>query len=91
MVEVNDQNAQAVYPPDSCVFVAKYNCSIEFTSSSANPCSLVQMKSDEELERCVKDAFKQFGTVYVKIKRDHKHMPYAFCQFTVSTILIRPG
>ncbi len=28
--------------------------------------------------------FRRYGTVFVKIRRDPKNMPYAFCQFTVS-------
>lgn len=29
-------------------------------------------------------AFSQFGIVFVKIKRDSRGMPFAFCQYTVS-------
>ena len=40
------------------------------------------------LEYKLKDKFEAFGTVYVKIKRDHRGMPYAFCQFEVSQVVL---
>lgn len=40
---------------------------------------------DIALEAEVTRAFSQFGTVFVKIRRDAKNMPFAFCQFTVSS------
>jgi hypothetical protein len=33
----------------------------------------------------VTQVFREFGPVFVKIRRDIKQMPFAFCQFTVST------
>jgi len=30
----------------------------------------------------VTQVFREFGPVYVKIRRDTKHMPFAFCQYT---------
>lgn len=30
----------------------------------------------------VTQVFREFGPVYVKIRRDHKNMPFAFCQYT---------
>lgn len=37
--------------------------------------------------------FRRYGTVFVKIRRDPKNMPYAFCQFTVSFLpsYFQPG
>ncbi|KAI0995772.1 hypothetical protein K3495_g12408 [Podosphaera aphanis] len=63
---VHSQDAQAIYPPSSCVFVA----------------NLLQSESDEALEVAVLEVFREFGTVFVKIRRDAKHMPFAFCQYT---------
>ncbi|KAL8691632.1 MAG: hypothetical protein Q9218_003187 [Villophora microphyllina] len=57
--------AQAMLPPNACVFVA----------------NLTQVKSDEELEKSVSTVFQAFGNVYVKIRRDNKGMPFAFCQY----------
>ncbi|KAL8661369.1 MAG: hypothetical protein Q9202_005671 [Teloschistes flavicans] len=57
--------AQAMLPPNACVFVA----------------NLTQIKSDEELEKSVSAVFQAFGNVYVKIRRDNKGMPFAFCQY----------
>lgn len=33
----------------------------------------------------VTQVFREFGPVFVKIRRDTKQMPFAFCQYTVST------
>ncbi|POS86631.1 hypothetical protein EPUL_001378 [Erysiphe pulchra] len=63
---VNPQDAQAIYPPSSCVFVA----------------NLLQSENDEALIAAVLEVFREFGTVFVKIRRDTKHMPFAFCQYT---------
>ncbi|RKF63924.1 Polyadenylate-binding protein, cytoplasmic and nuclear [Erysiphe neolycopersici] len=63
---VNPQDAQAIYPPSSCVFVA----------------NLLQSENDEALVAAVLEVFRKFGTVFVKIRRDAKHMPFAFCQYT---------
>ena len=46
--------------------------------------SLPQSRSDEAIEAEVTRKFAGFGTVYVKIKRDHKDMPFGFLQYTVS-------
>lgn len=47
--------------------------------------SLLASRSDLDLECEVTKVFKVFGTVYVKVRRDQNTMPFAFCQFTVST------
>ncbi|KAL8993412.1 MAG: hypothetical protein Q9169_006361 [Polycauliona sp. 2 TL-2023] len=57
--------AQAMLPPNACVFVA----------------NLTQSKSDDQLEHSVSEVFQAFGNVYVKIRRDGKGMPFAFCQY----------
>ncbi|KAL8968761.1 MAG: hypothetical protein Q9183_002311 [Haloplaca sp. 2 TL-2023] len=57
--------AQAMLPPNACVFVA----------------NLAQALDDEELEKSVSEVFQAFGNVYVKIRRDTKGMPFAFCQY----------
>lgn len=49
-------------------------------------CSLASGSSDEELTDAVTEVFGQFGTVYVKIRRDSRGMPYAFCQYTVRDV-----
>ncbi|KAL8659688.1 MAG: hypothetical protein Q9226_000313 [Calogaya cf. arnoldii] len=59
--------AQAMLPPNACVFVA----------------NLTQSKSDDQLEHSVSEVFQAFGNVYVKIRRDGKGMPFAFCQYEV--------
>ncbi|RYP77796.1 hypothetical protein DL771_000893 [Monosporascus sp. 5C6A] len=60
-------DAQAFYPASACVFVA----------------NLPEGVKDARLEVEVTRAFSEFGTVFVKIRRDQKNMPFAFCQFTV--------
>lgn len=45
--------------------------------------SLSQNFDDGRLEVEVTKYFSQFGTVFVKIRRDGRQMPFAFCQFTV--------
>ena len=47
--------------------------------------SLASVRTDEQLERSVMNVFEQFGTVYVKIRRDTRGMPYAFCQYEVNS------
>ncbi|MCJ1473431.1 hypothetical protein MMC13_002082 [Lambiella insularis] len=64
-VEVTNDNAQALLPPMACVFVA----------------NLSSTRTDEQLERAVISVFEKFGPVYVKIRRDHRGMPYAFAQY----------
>ncbi|RYP23688.1 hypothetical protein DL765_000984 [Monosporascus sp. GIB2] len=59
-------DAQAFYPASACVFVA----------------NLPEGVKDARLEVEVTRAFSEFGTVFVKIRRDQKNMPFAFCQFT---------
>ncbi|PHH88397.1 hypothetical protein CDD83_7594 [Cordyceps sp. RAO-2017] len=57
---------QTMYAGSSCMFVA----------------NLPQQYSDRKLEEEVTRAFSQFGIVFVKIKRDCRSMPFAFCQYT---------
>ncbi|KND90387.1 Meiotic activator RIM4 [Tolypocladium ophioglossoides CBS 100239] len=57
---------QTMYAGSSCMFVA----------------NLPQHFSDRLLEEEVTKAFSQFGIVFVKIKRDGRGMPFAFCQYT---------
>ncbi|KAI9795484.1 MAG: hypothetical protein M1833_007014 [Piccolia ochrophora] len=51
--------------------------------------ALASVRTDEQLENSVKQVFDQFGTVYVKIRRDNRGMPYAFCQY--EEMLTNPG
>ncbi|EHK42949.1 hypothetical protein TRIATDRAFT_203475 [Trichoderma atroviride IMI 206040] len=62
-------DAQNIYPSSACVFVA----------------NLSQNFDDGKLEVEVTKYFSQFGTVFVKIRRDGRQMPFAFCQFTSDT------
>ncbi|KAK4077359.1 uncharacterized protein Triagg1_3691 [Trichoderma aggressivum f. europaeum] len=62
-------DAQNIYPSSACVFVA----------------NLTQAFDDRKLEIEVTKYFSQFGTVFVKIRRDSRQMPFAFCQFTCDT------
>ena len=50
--------------------------------------SLVQTQSDDQLEHHVHVAFLQYGTCYVKIRRDARGMPFAFVQYEVSEKLV---
>ncbi|KAH0497173.1 hypothetical protein TgHK011_004502 [Trichoderma gracile] len=59
-------DAQDIYPSSACVFVA----------------NLTQAVDDRRLEIEVTKYFSQYGTVFVKIRRDSRQMPFAFCQFT---------
>ncbi|KAK1255964.1 hypothetical protein MKX07_008223 [Trichoderma sp. CBMAI-0711] len=59
-------DAQNIYPSSACVFVA----------------NLSQAVDDRRLEIEVTKYFSQYGTVFVKIRRDSRQMPFAFCQFT---------
>ncbi|KAK0609341.1 hypothetical protein B0T17DRAFT_501626 [Bombardia bombarda] len=61
-----DFDAQGVYPPTACVFVA----------------NLPEPKDDMALEAAIVREFTKYGTVFVKIRRDAQNMPFAFCQFT---------
>ncbi|KAH6855250.1 hypothetical protein B0I37DRAFT_423457 [Chaetomium sp. MPI-CAGE-AT-0009] len=68
--EMGGIDAQGIYPPSACVFVA----------------NLPESKDDLALEAAVTREFSQFGTVFVKIRREVKGgitgMPYAFAQYT---------
>ncbi|KAK4154876.1 hypothetical protein C8A00DRAFT_42421 [Chaetomidium leptoderma] len=68
--EIGGIDAQGIYPPSACVFVA----------------NLPESKDDRALEAAVTREFGQFGTVFVKIRREIKGngngMPYAFVQYT---------
>ncbi|KAK4682920.1 hypothetical protein QC764_120430 [Podospora pseudoanserina] len=57
---------QDVYPSTACVFVA----------------NLAEPRDDVALEAAVTRAFSRFGTVFVKIRRDHNNLPFAFVQYT---------
>ncbi|KAI1343328.1 hypothetical protein F5Y15DRAFT_412123 [Xylariaceae sp. FL0016] len=63
---VNGVDAQEFYDPGWCIFVA----------------NLPESLTDTELEVRVTKSFSAFGAVFVKIRRDVKNMPYAFCQYT---------
>ncbi|KAL2180757.1 uncharacterized protein P884DRAFT_191098 [Thermothelomyces heterothallicus CBS 202.75] len=68
--EIGGIDAQGIYPPSACVFVA----------------NLPESKDDRALEAAVTREFSRFGTVFVKIRRESKGnvagMPYAFAQYT---------
>ncbi|KAJ4259646.1 hypothetical protein NW762_007576 [Fusarium torreyae] len=59
-------DAQAMYSADACLFVA----------------NLPQNYDDLTLQAAITKVFNQFGTVWVKMKRDKRHMPFAFVQYT---------
>ncbi|KAF4966034.1 hypothetical protein FSARC_6234 [Fusarium sarcochroum] len=61
-----DFDAQAMYAADACIFVA----------------NLPQNYDDLTLQAAITKVFKKFGTVWVKMKRDKRHMPFAFVQYT---------
>ncbi|KAI0204227.1 hypothetical protein F4808DRAFT_475686 [Astrocystis sublimbata] len=65
---VQGVDAQTYYPAEACIFVA----------------NLPESKSDTVLEVAVTKVFSAFGPVFVKIRRDPKNMPFAFCQYTDS-------
>jgi hypothetical protein len=46
--------------------------------------SLLQSESDGNLYAAIYQTFREYGKIYIKIRRDAKQMPFAFCQFTVS-------
>lgn len=64
-VAADASRAQSLFPPACCVFVA----------------NLLQSETDESLEVAVTQVFREFGSVWVKIRRDGKQMPFAFCQY----------
>ncbi|KAH6956474.1 hypothetical protein DER45DRAFT_539259 [Fusarium avenaceum] len=61
-------DAQAVYPGDACLFVA----------------NLPHKYDDLTIKEVLDKVFGHYGTAYVKVKRDRKHMPFAFVQYTDS-------
>ncbi|KAF4119837.1 RNA recognition motif (RRM) domain [Geosmithia morbida] len=65
-VFTGEEDPQEIYSPSACVFVANLTLGI----------------SDSILAGEVYRIFSQFGTVFVKIRRDSAHMPFAFCQYT---------
>ena len=46
------------------------------------------MENEQELEAGVTEVFSHYGPVWVKIRRDGKNMPFAFCQYTVSLLFL---
>ncbi|KAM3545485.1 hypothetical protein ARSEF1564_001647 [Beauveria bassiana] len=65
-VGIPSVDAQGIYPPTACIFAA----------------NLAQLYDDKTLEYEVTRAFSKYGPVFVKIRRDQRQMPFAFCQFT---------
>ncbi|KAL1861503.1 hypothetical protein VTK73DRAFT_7062 [Phialemonium thermophilum] len=59
-------DAQNIYPSSACIFVA----------------NLPENKDDVILEATITRVFAEFGTVFVKVRRDGQNMPFAFCQYT---------
>ncbi|KAF4448141.1 Meiotic activator RIM4 [Fusarium austroafricanum] len=59
-------DAQALYPGDACVFVA----------------NLTHHFDDLTIKAALTKYFGMFGTVFVKVKRDRRRMPFAFVQYT---------
>ncbi|KAI2463593.1 hypothetical protein F4781DRAFT_437283 [Annulohypoxylon bovei var. microspora] len=64
--QVGGVDAQAFYPATACVFVA----------------NLPDHIRDSRLEVELTRIFSQYGIVFVKIRRDSRNMPFAFCQYT---------
>lgn len=56
-------------------------------SSLTTHASLPENKDDVALEAALTREFCNYGTVFVKIRRDNHNMPFAFCQYTVSPSL----
>ncbi|KAL8302035.1 hypothetical protein RB593_000689 [Gaeumannomyces tritici] len=71
--QVGGVDAQGIYPPTACVFVA----------------NLPEPKEDRALEAAVTREFSKFGTVFIKIRRDPHNMPFAFCQYTMAMELAK--
>ena len=67
-----------------CSQVSKRLCVLP---TYTNYYSLSSLRSDDQLEHSVTQAFSVFGNVYVKIRRDNKGMPFAFCQYEVARVL----
>ncbi|OTA58622.1 hypothetical protein K449DRAFT_397841 [Hypoxylon sp. EC38] len=63
---VGNVDAQSFYPATACVFVA----------------NLPDCVRDSRLEAELTRVFSQYGIVFVKIRRDQRNMPFAFCQYT---------
>lgn len=82
-IPITADTAQAMLPPNACVFVAKYAPFNAWSEIATYICSLLQAMSDEQLERSVAAAFARFGQCWVKIRRDNKGMPFAFVQYQV--------
>lgn len=63
--------------------------SCDLSALTNMPCttSLPENLTDAQLEAEVTQAFSAFGTVFVKIRRDSKNMPFAFCQYVVSSVI----
>ncbi|RSL83801.1 hypothetical protein CEP51_004299 [Fusarium floridanum] len=59
-------DAQSCYPPEACVFVA----------------NLSQHYDDLTITSAVTKVFNEYGTVFVKIKRNKNQMPFGFAQYT---------
>ncbi|RDL31520.1 uncharacterized protein BP5553_09729 [Venustampulla echinocandica] len=64
---VTNQNAQNQFPIECCVFVA----------------NLLQSESEENLQASLTRVFRQYGPVWVNVKRDKNKMPFAFCTFSL--------
>ncbi|KAK8040443.1 hypothetical protein PG991_000231 [Apiospora marii] len=59
-------DAQVFYPASACVFVA----------------NLPESMDNTPLQKEIDVKFSEFGTCFVKIRRDKKNMPFAFVQYT---------
>lgn len=84
--QISGVDAQNFYSPNACMFVAKYVHSSHLLARSNPMISLPEHVRDTRLEASLTKVCSQYGMVFVKIRRDSRNMPYAFCQFTVSTI-----
>lgn len=60
----------------------------EVMDVTANTYSLSSLRTDDQLDFSVTKVFQEFGTVWVKIRRDSKGMPFAFCQYEVHNIIL---
>ena len=85
--QVGGVDAQAFYPATACVFVAKYILQTFITLPEVVSNFIISLPDhvrDSRLEAELTRVFSQFGIVFVKIRRDSRNMPFAFCQYTVS-------
>ncbi|OTB07318.1 hypothetical protein M426DRAFT_8696 [Hypoxylon sp. CI-4A] len=64
--QIGGVDAQSFYPATACVFVANLPDSVR----------------DSRLEAELTRVFSRYGVVFVKIRRDNRNMPFAFCQYT---------